>query len=74
MKNLLLIILLGTFLCSCKKETPAVTVPVKFTATTYQTLGLFDVSGKPGYLETSDVVSDSLLSFLHTTLPERTNL
>ncbi|MGZ3767616.1 MAG: DUF4114 domain-containing protein [Mucilaginibacter sp.] len=74
MKKLLFTILLGTTLFACKKEAPAVTVPVKFTATTYQTLGLFDVSGKPGYLETSDVVSDSLLSFLHTTLPERTNL
>ena len=74
MKKLLSIILLATIFCSCKKEKPAVTVPVKFTATTYQTLGSYDNLGKPLNLETSDVVSDSLLTFLHTTLPEHINL
>jgi hypothetical protein len=75
MKKLLPIIFLTVIFCSCKKEKkPAVTVPVKFTATTYQTLGTYDNLGKPLTLETPDVVSDSLLTFLHTTLPERVNL
>ncbi|MEJ6981975.1 DUF4114 domain-containing protein [Pedobacter sp. P351] len=60
---------------SCKKNvTPPATSPVKFTSTTYKSLGTYDQSGKPNYLLTKDVISNGLLSFLNNTLPERTDL
>jgi hypothetical protein len=76
MKKLLPFALVIFIFFSCKKETkkPAVTVPVVFTATTYQNLGTFDDSGKPLKLETSDVISANFLNFLHASLPERVNL
>ena len=55
-------------LISCKKDAP-VTREVKFTSTTYQTLGTFDTSGKPDYLMTKDSVSGDLLAFIRHTLP-----
>ena len=54
---------------ACKKSAPA-SIPVQFTSTTYQNLGAFDSMGKPEFLTTSDVVSDSLLAFLRTELPD----
>lgn len=77
MKKILPLSLLILILFSCKKDKPAppaVTVPVKFTSTTYKTLSPFDASGKPETMETPDVVSAGLLNFLHTTLPEHVNL
>jgi hypothetical protein len=74
MKKLSLLLLLFAVLYSCKKEKPALSVPVKFTATTYQTLGAFDNSGKPLTMDTPDVVSDTMLNYIHTTLPEHVNL
>ena len=57
---------------ACKKA--AVTKPVKFTSTIYQTLGTYDSLGKPNYLVLPDTISPSLLSFVNNTLPERKNL
>jgi len=76
MKKILPLILLSLlFSCAKNKPTPpAVTVPVKFTGTTYKTLGPYDDNGKPLNLQTPDVVSDSLLNFLHMMLPEHLNL
>lgn len=77
MKKILLLISLIGVLYSCKKDKPAppaVTVPVKFTSTTYNSLGPFDSNGKPVNMETPDVISDGLLNYLHTMLPERVNL
>jgi len=75
MKKLLPLILLICIVYSCKKDKPAAkTVPVKFTATSYQNLGSYDTLGKPLNMETPDVISDSLTLFLHTTLPESVNL
>ena len=58
---------------SCKKD-DAVTKPVKFTSTTYTSLGTHDDSGKPNYLVTKDEITPSLSSYVSTTLPERTDL
>ncbi|MDB5024441.1 MAG: hypothetical protein JWP78_2196 [Mucilaginibacter sp.] len=74
MKKLSLLFLSLAILASCKKEKPPVTIPVKFTATTYQALGPADNTGKPLNMLTPDVVSDSLLTYIHTTLPEHMNL
>jgi hypothetical protein len=68
---ILFITLLG--LASCKKQNP-VTKPVKFTSTTYKTLGTNDIFGKPDYLTTPDVISPDLLSFVYNTLPEHKDL
>lgn len=57
---------------ACKKA--AVTKPVEFTSTIYQTLGTYDSLGKPNYLVLPDTISPSLLSFVNNTLPERKNL
>lgn len=65
-KNYALLFVLVLFFVSCKKD--PVTKPVKFTATNYQTLG-YDFTGKPNYL-LKDTISNSLLSFANTTLPE----
>jgi hypothetical protein len=65
-KNYTLLFALFLFFISCKKD--PVTKPVKFTSTTYQTLG-YDFNGKPNYL-LKDTISNSLLSYINTTLPE----
>ncbi|MEO9020610.1 MAG: DUF4114 domain-containing protein [Ginsengibacter sp.] len=56
---------------ACKKD-PAVTNPVKFTSTKYQTLG-YNPSGKPNFL-LKDTISSNLLAFIHTMLPDAVNL
>jgi hypothetical protein len=58
---------------SCKKDISGST-PVQFTATTYENLGTFDDSGKPNYLVTRDAISSNLLSYIASTLPEKTDL
>ncbi len=57
---------------SCKKE--PLSVPVKFTSTSYQSLATYDSSGRPFNLVAPDTVSPALLSFIATTLPERQDL
>ena len=59
---------------ACKKAVDATTVPVKFTSTTYQTLGTYDSLGKPNYLAPADTISPSLLSFINNFLPKGLNL
>lgn len=60
-------------LLGCKKQQPE-TSPVHFTSTTYQFLGTWDSTSKPNYLSAREVISNDLLDFLKTTLPEATNL
>ncbi len=67
-------LILVVSLFACEKEDKAVTKPVEFTETTYQTLGTFDNSGKPNYLVTKDAISSDLASFVRTTFPEKTDL
>jgi hypothetical protein len=61
-------------LTACEKEDTAVTRPVQFTATTYQTLGVPDENGKPDNLLPKDEISPALGSYITSTLPERTDL
>ena len=68
------ILILVLCLWACKKEDKSVTKPVEFTETTYQPLGTFDNSGKPDYLLTKDVVSSNMLTYISSTLPEKTDL
>ena len=74
MKPLKLIVFLLCILVivSCKKQ--AVTIPVKFTSTTYQQLGTYDSEGKPSYLEVRDTISFKLGLFIANTLPEGKDL
>lgn len=58
---------------SCKKKDP-VTKEVKFTSTTYKTLGSFSSDGKPDYLTTPDAYSPTLMTFIQTTLPQGKDL
>ncbi|MDB5117280.1 MAG: hypothetical protein JWQ79_2772 [Mucilaginibacter sp.] len=76
MKKLIPLVFLSLILFSCIKDKPmaAVTVPVKFTSTSYVNLQPFDTTGKPLNMETPDVISNGLMNFLHTTLPESVNL
>jgi len=66
---LLIIILV---FAACKKD--PVTVPVKFTETTYQTLASYDTSGVPSNLLPRDVISSDMKSFIQTSLPEKKDL
>lgn len=67
----LFIIILTVF--ACKKD--AVTKPVEFTTTNYQTLGAYDTSGIPAYLSIPrDVISPDLQVYIKTTLPEKLDL
>jgi hypothetical protein len=75
MKKMIPLALLSLILFSCKKDDKApVTVPVKFTSTSYTNLQPFDTTGKPTTMETPDVISTGLMSFLQTSLPEHVNL
>ncbi|HTH83390.1 MAG TPA: DUF4114 domain-containing protein [Mucilaginibacter sp.] len=74
MKNNLLLLIIAIVAFSCKKELAPVTVPVQFNETTYVNLGKTDTTGKPLYLETPDVISNDLLDFLHSYLPEHQNV
>lgn len=68
----ILFISLLLILSACKK--PATSKPVKFTSTSYQNLGTFDASGKPNYLDTRETISQDMLTFINTTLPDGENL
>ena len=54
---------------SCKKSIPR----VDFSSASYAALGTYDNNGKPFYLLTPDTVSDNLMTFVNTILPERAN-
>lgn len=58
---------------SCKKKDP-VTREVKFTSTSYKTLGSFSSEGKPDYLVTPDPYSPELMTFVQNTLPQGKDL
>lgn len=58
-------------LTACKKD--LVTKPVQFTETTYTNLGTWDNTGKPSVL-LKDTISDGLMNFIKTTLPEGEDL
>jgi hypothetical protein len=75
-KSLFVFLILFVTSCAKTKYTPpaAVTVPVKFTATSYQQLAPFNDSGLPSNLETPDVISNDLLNFVKNTLPNGINL
>src|SRR5688500_7944023 len=60
-------------IASCDKD-KAVTKPVEFTSTTYQTLGTFNDAGKPDYLLPKDPVSPALNTYITNTLPEYKDL
>ena len=68
-KNLPLLLSFFLLLNACEKE-KEVTRPVEFKETTYETLGSFDASGKPGYLLERDPISADLLAFAKETLPD----
>jgi hypothetical protein len=70
---LLLTLCVIVMVISCKKKNP-VTQEVKFTSTTYKSLGSFGSDGKPAYLTTPDPYSDTLMTFFKNTLPERQDL
>lgn len=75
MKKLTPLFIALLMLGACKKtQVIPGSVPVKFTSTTYATLGTYDATGKPSYLTTPDVISANLLSFLNSTLPEHIDL
>ncbi|WP_299287435.1 DUF4114 domain-containing protein [uncultured Mucilaginibacter sp.] len=74
MKKLTPLFIALLMLGACKKTTVAPSVPVKFTSTSYTTLGTYDAAGEPSYLTTKDVVSANLVSYLSSTLPEHTDL
>ena len=71
-KNYLLLFSILLIINACKKD--PVTRPVKFTSTTYKTLGTYDSLGKPGYLAPPDTISSALRSFVNNTLPNGINL
>lgn len=73
-RNCTYLFVLSLLLSACKKSEEALTVPVKFTETTYQNLGTFDDMGKPNYLVTPDVISPAFLSYVSNNLPERTDM
>lgn len=58
---------------ACKKDV-VLTKPVDFTATSYQSLGTYDSLGTPNYLSTPDVISSDMLSYIKTTLVEKSDL
>jgi hypothetical protein len=61
-------------LLACTKDATPVTVPVKFTSTTYETLGTWDTSGKPNYLLTMDTISAGVQATIKNTLAEQSDL
>ena len=69
-KQLLFLLGIVLTLNACKKDS---TPKSPFTETTYTTLGSYDNTGKPSGL-LHDVISDSLMTFITTTLPEAQNL
>ena len=57
---------------SCSKS--PVTKPVKFTATSYETLGSYTSTGMPDYLTAPDTISADLLAYIDTLLPNGVDL
>lgn len=74
-KFALLLLALSVFM-SCKKQdkAPETRGVIEFTSTIYTSMGGWDSSGRPTYLVSKDVVSNNLLSFINTTLPNKQDL
>ena len=73
MKKITSLFIVIMMVIACKKE--AVTKPVSFTSTNYQTLGTYDTSGVPSYLlMPRDVISADLQTYIKTTLIEKSDL
>jgi hypothetical protein len=72
MKKYTPLLIIVLVFAACKKD--PVTVPVKFTETTYQTLASYDTSGVPSNLLPRDVISSDMKSFIQTSLPEKKDL
>src|SRR5665213_1950587 len=70
-RNYLYLIAIILILNACKKD--PVTKPVNFTSTTYETLGTYNSIGLPDDL-LKDTISDSLISFVASILPDGKNL
>lgn len=74
MKKLASLFLVILTISACKKDKEPVTVPVVFTATTYESLGTYDSSGRPAYLLTPDVISSNTQSLINSMLAEKVDL
>jgi hypothetical protein len=66
----LALILLVTI--ACQKE--VLSRPVSFTGTSYKNLGGFDSWGTPDYLVSKDAISQDMLTFINTMIPDRSDL
>jgi len=73
-KNYLGVIIVVLILSSCKKENKPLTMPVDFTATSYENLCPYDASGIPTCLLPKDSISEDMLSYIKTTLAEKVDL
>lgn len=69
----LLIILV---IISCKKDRADIpgSTPVDFTEITYDSLGTYDIFGKPNYLVEPDVISADFLAAIEASLPEQKDI
>jgi hypothetical protein len=70
-KNYLYLLITLLAFSACKKD--PVTKPVKFTSTTYENLGSYNSMGTPLNMM-KDNISDAMLQFIATTLPDGKNL
>jgi len=68
-KQLLFLLGIGLTLIACKKESSS-----PFSETAYSNLSAYDHNGKPTSGLMHDVISDSLLAFIDSLLPESQNL
>jgi Domain of unknown function (DUF4114) len=59
-------------LCACKKE--ILSRPVDFSSASYQTLGTYDSTGKPNNLLPRDNISSEMMSYVKTTLVEKSDV
>lgn len=75
MKNYLLSLLaVASLFTACKKEPNGGSTAVKFTSTTYVSLGTTDEMGRPTYLADKDVVTNNLYTYVTGQLPEGTDV
>ncbi|MCU7552809.1 DUF4114 domain-containing protein [Chitinophagaceae bacterium LB-8] len=66
---LILLLIVG----SCQKE-EVLSEPSDFSSASYQTLGTYDTTGKPNYLLPKDNVSSGMISYVKSTLIEKSDL
>ena len=73
-KSIHLFFICLSILTACKKKDTPITRVVEFTSTNYDTLGTFDNTGKPEALLPKDSISPGIVSFIDSTLPEKSDL